>query len=241
MEEAHSAYETSRDHLERLRREALAVGKESQAGEYGTLVRQIGERIQEIAQTIAEQYLARVRPRTSTASPHVDSPADRVTQQSLHFLPVIGPIPAGQTRISHDDIQNVVTAVNEATIDGIRYCFRRLRGEGDLIRLDQQEYNYYLSQVIGDSMNLADLNEGDYVILRQPRSLPLSPQSSDIVAASITDMDREVTLKRYLREGKAIVLKPESSNPEHKSYEFSEDDPSVDIVGVAVAVLKPIE
>jgi tetratricopeptide (TPR) repeat protein len=232
MEKARSAYETSRDYLETLNRRALAAGKAHQAREYSALVTQIGKRLEEIAQGIAEQYIP-------TPEQPVTTPTDQISGDVLHFLPVIGAIPAGQARVSDDDVQQVVAAVDQVNIDGTRYYLRRLRGEGSLFRLDQQEYKYYLSQVIGDSMNQAGIDNGDYVILRQPRNLPTSPRPDDIVAASIMGVDREATLKRYLRQGHTIILSPDSSNPDHQPYEFREDDPEVAIAAVAVAVLKP--
>jgi hypothetical protein len=236
-----SAYSACRDRLEKLYRSALATGNVEQAKEYGELKEQICRRLEEIAQTIAERYMPPAPPDMPTAGPYKAPPVSQVAQHSLLFLPVIGSIPAGQAVISNDDVQNVLATVDQVDIDGTKYYIKRLCGEGNLVRFNWREYEYYLSQVVGDSMNLADVVEGDYVILRQPRDLPTHPDTQDIVAASVTDIDREVTLKRYIREGRATILRPESSNPKHQPYEFLEDDPRVNVVAVAVAVLKPVE
>ena len=233
VEEARSAYETGRDHLEKLYRQALAAGNRKQANKYGELAQQVRKRLEQIAQAIAEHYITTETDQVSRVS--------WVSGDALHFLPVIGPIPAGQARVSTDDIQDIVTVVDQATIDDVRYYFKNLYDRGDIIKLDPREYDYYLSRVISDSMDRAEIEEGDYVVLRRSRNLPVSPSPRDIVAASIIDVDREATLKRYIKQGSTIVLRPESSNPEHQPYESREGDEGVTIVAVAIAVLKPAE
>jgi hypothetical protein len=262
LDEARSLYQASREHLERLlNRQRLPTKTEQQTGEqaqqaneYRTLIQQIDRRLEEIAEEIAKPYTLTAEPHMPPAEQQIPTPKrhepasdGQITVDSLFFLPVIGPIPAGQTRISSDDIQDIVAAVDQVNIDGTRYYLKRLRGEGGPIRLNQREYDHYLSRVIGDSMNQArihnqaniHIDEGDYVMLRQPRGSVVSPDPGDIVAASIADIDREVTLKRYKRQGNTIILEPESSNPKHKRREFHEGDPEVTIVATAIAVLKP--
>jgi tetratricopeptide (TPR) repeat protein len=237
---AQSAYRTSRERLNKLYNRARITKNTEQANKYSTLVEQIGERLEEIAQTIVERYMPAVHAHARTPPPHKPTPADPVFQDSLHFLPVVGPIPAGQAKISTDDIQQeVVAAVDQVTIDGVRYYFKHLYRRRGLIRLDHREYDYYLSRVTGDSMDQAEIEEGDYVILRRSRNLPVSPSPGDIVASSIPGVDREVTLKRYLERNDAVILQPESSNPKHQPYDFRKGDEEATIVAIAIATLKP--
>lgn len=93
-------------------------------------------------------------------------------------------------------------------------------------------------KVTGDSMDKADISEGDFVILNRS----IAPQSQDIVAAEIRDVDDCATLKRYLLQPGKAVLAPESSNEVHQPLEFdhSDDEPPFYIQGVAIAVLKPV-
>jgi SOS-response transcriptional repressor LexA len=59
----------------------------------------------------------------------------------------------------------------------------------------------------------------------------------------IKDVDREATLKRFAQRGRKNILNPESSNPDHQPYEFSPSEwaKKVEIVGIAVAVLKKVQ
>jgi hypothetical protein len=121
-------------------------------------------------------------------------------------------------------------------------------------RLDiSKDYEHFVMQVIGDSMDQADILSGDYVILQRPKFMPINARAGDIVAVVFRDEDEKVTLKRYSEELNQAILKPESSNPEQKTLklplrtsEFDDpdkgyeiDESQVGIVGIAIAVLKP--
>lgn len=115
-------------------------------------------------------------------------------------------------------------------------------------------------KVSGDSMNKANIENGDYILLRLlPRNVsdfiitdfqtdnqtdvhPLQFfKDGDIVAAEIVQEDNEsATLKRIFKRGKKIILRPESTNPEYIEREFDITDKGFNIRGVAVAVLKPL-
>lgn len=82
-------------------------------------------------------------------------------------------------------------------------------------------------KVKGDSMTGADIDDGDYVILRQD----ISANSGDIVAAALED---EATLKRLMKMRNSIILLPE--NPEYEEIYINEQD--VNLLGVAVGVIK---
>lgn len=111
-------------------------------------------------------------------------------------------------------------------------------------------------KVSGDSMNLANIASGDYVLLR---FLPKNPQivaepdetgdmpplvsyrNGDIVAAEIiNDEEDGVTLKRIVIRGGRIVLQPQSSNPVHVEREFNISDQRLCICGVVQAIFKPL-
>ena len=90
-------------------------------------------------------------------------------------------------------------------------------------------------------MDLAGIDDGDYVLLNRD----ITPESQDIVAAEIRDVDDQATLKRYKLQGEKAILTPESSNKEHQPLEFDysasvEDNPPFYIQGVAIAILKPM-
>jgi SOS-response transcriptional repressor LexA len=156
-------------------------------------------------------------------------------------FPVMDEIAAGKEKPASDDIIGYMRQMDE-----FEFEFEGQALKAELLRGSQltflQGYDYVAILVSGDSMNQAGISPNDYVILR--RSKPDS--SGDIVAVVFRDEDDKATLKRFYVEKPSgrVVLKPESSNPEHKTRvlrpeAFAGDNPSVEIVGIAIAVLKP--
>jgi SOS-response transcriptional repressor LexA len=94
-------------------------------------------------------------------------------------------------------------------------------------------------------MDQAGISPNDYVILQKSNRMPVSPTYRDIVAVVFRDeADSRATLKRIHFESDRVMLEPESSNPEHKTRvlqpeAFAGDNPPVEVVGIAIAVLKP--
>jgi len=104
---------------------------------------------------------------------------------------------------------------------------------------------FYILKVQGNSMNLAGIDDGDYVVLRSQ----MIADNGDIIAAEIVGVDvSRATLKRYTKKGKTVTLKAESDSKEFAGkkgeWDFTAADQNKDdkffIRGVAVAVLKPI-
>ncbi|MDD5032158.1 MAG: transcriptional repressor LexA [Patescibacteria group bacterium] len=86
---------------------------------------------------------------------------------------------------------------------------------------------YYLLHADGDSMNGAGINDGDIVLVRQQQVA----EPGDKVVALI---DNEATIKKYYPAKEAIVLKPQSTNKEHKPIILTDD---FQIQGVVVATV----
>ncbi|HKJ26972.1 MAG TPA: S24 family peptidase, partial [Anaerolineales bacterium] len=105
------------------------------------------------------------------------------------------------------------------------------------------EFEHFILRVKGDSMNQAGIDDGDYVIVRaQPHG-----SSGDIVVAQIKEEEAKATLKRFKSETTdAIILRPETDNPsiDPDGFTFTkkdvDDSDKVMILGVALAVLKPV-
>ena len=76
-------------------------------------------------------------------------------------------------------------------------------------------------------MNLAGINDGDLVLVRQQRQA----ESGERVVALIDD---EATIKVFRPGGGAIALEPRSSNPAHRPVVLSMD---FQIQGVVVATI----
>ncbi len=77
------------------------------------------------------------------------------------------------------------------------------------IEIVKKPYKYFILKAIGDSMNLAEINDGDLVLVRQQQSA----NDGDIVVALIDD---EATIKKISIQKNSILLKPISSNLDHK-------------------------
>ena len=92
---------------------------------------------------------------------------------------------------------------------------------------------YFILKVSGDSMNKAGINNGDLVLCRKN----YHPEIGNKVVALIGD---DATIKEYHREGNQVILKPISSNPEHKPMKFNEYD-EIKVQGVVVRVLEKDE
>jgi len=83
-------------------------------------------------------------------------------------------------------------------------------------KLAKPLHKYFLLKAKGDSMNQADIQEGDLVLVQQQNTA----SNGDIVTALIDD---EATLKRFYFTGDVIVLKPDSSNAIHKPIILTRD------------------
>jgi SOS-response transcriptional repressor LexA len=153
-------------------------------------------------------------------------------------FPVYAEIPAGGPSAVPTETGSYVE-LNQFIIEDQIYYLRSLRNSGREVNPGENEV--LILKVTGDSMDLAGINDGDYILLNRD----ITPESHDIVAAEIRDIDDKATLKRYKLQGGKAFLEPESSNEEHQPLEFDhsrtdEDEPPFYIQGVAIAVLKPI-
>ncbi len=184
---------------------------------------------------------------TPSSSPSPGSPAPLSTAQKvlpLRVLPLISEIAAGREIPASDDIIGEVRQMSEKSFvldDQLLRIHSLYKGR----RLKfLKEYNYFVVQVSGDSMDEAGILPGDYVILQKPNRVSLQPTPGEIVAVVFRDEDDKATLKRFLIGLNEVVLRPESSNPEHKLRSlplsrFTSDESDVEVVGLAMAVLKP--
>lgn len=87
----------------------------------------------------------------------------------------------------------------------------------------------FFLQVRGDSMKNANINHGDYVLIKQQNSA----NNGNIVAV---DLDGEATLKRLRLNSKEAYLMPE--NPKYNPINLRENPGT--ILGLAVAIVKKI-
>lgn len=89
---------------------------------------------------------------------------------------------------------------------------------------------YFLLKAKGDSMDLAGINDGDMILVRQQ---PTADNGEKIVAL----IDDEATVKEFHRTGSVISLLPRSNNPKHKQIIVTSN---FQIQGVVVATIPKI-
>lgn len=76
-------------------------------------------------------------------------------------------------------------------------------------KLIRKGKNYFILRASGDSMNAAEINDGDLVLIRQEQT---AETGNNVVAL----IDDEATIKEFSRQGDIIVLKPKSNNSVHQ-------------------------
>lgn len=82
--------------------------------------------------------------------------------------------------------------------------------------VEEEDGDIVAVRAIGDSMNDAGINTGDYVLIRFTDDV----QNGDRVAAIVNDM---VTVKRLEKRDGMVILWPESKNPKFKPIILKED------------------
>ena len=217
--EGANAYDAAIRRLERLQRVETERGNRGKAELYRVLKEQL-------QQSLSKSRLWKVVP------------------PSFDTLHIIGEEAAGQERyVSHDNIIGHITYTDEGKfeIEGRPLTVHALKGN----RLSFQEgYDYVALQVTGDSMDRAGISPNDYAVLQRQNHKELKPTPGDIVAVVFRDEKNKQTILSRIKLGSSgVTLQPESSNPEHQPHtlppkDFAGDPPPVQIVGIAVAVLK---
>jgi repressor LexA len=86
-------------------------------------------------------------------------------------------------------------------------------------------HTYFILRAKGTSMNKSGINDGDLVLVRQQ---PTAEEGEKIVAL----INDEATIKHFHREGALIMLKPNSTDKNHKPIVLSDE---FMIQGVVVA------
>lgn len=124
-------------------------------------------------------------------------------------IPLVGTVPCGSPLLAQENI--------EATI-----CVSTT--------LAKPPHRYFLLRAKGDSMDLAQIYDGDLVLVKQFTSA----DNGNIVVAIIDD---EATIKEFRRTKSAIVLQPRSSSTTHQPIILSVDFQIQGIVITAIPKL----
>jgi repressor LexA len=95
--------------------------------------------------------------------------------------------------------------------------------------LARKPYRYFLLRATGDSMNEKGIQDGNLVLVRQQSTA----ENGDTVVALI---DGEATIKEFHRQAQAVVLKPKSTNKQHRSIILTTDFQILGVVQTAIDI-----
>ncbi len=123
-------------------------------------------------------------------------------------VPLVGYIAAGSPMLAEENVEAVIPVSTALARTGSKY---------------------FLLRVVGDSMDLAGINDGDILLVRQQKTA----DNGQKVVALIND---EATVKILERKKKVVILRPKSSNPDHRPIVLTDN---CMIQGVVVATLPP--
>lgn len=121
-------------------------------------------------------------------------------------IPLVGCIAAGSPMLAEENIEAVIPVSTALARPGSKY---------------------FLLRVSGDSMNRAGINDGDILLVRQQDTA----DNGQKVVALIND---EATAKIFEKKDGMVILRPKSSNPDHKPILLTEE---CRIQGVVIATL----
>jgi repressor LexA len=135
-----------------------------------------------------------------------DPAAENMNPQTVD-IPLVGSVACGMPIFAEENIEAMIPVAKSLARPGSRY---------------------FLLRAVGDSMNLAGIEDGDLVLVRQQ----ITAESGDLVVALIDD---EATVKEFHRSDDMVVLKPRSRNKKHQPIILTED---FQIQGVAIKTIK---
>ncbi len=136
----------------------------------------------------------------------IKDPQSNLTHAQTQDIPLVGMVACGMPLLSEENIEGNIPVTTSMLKSGSKY---------------------FILRASGDSMDLAGINDGNLVLIRQQSTA----KNKDRVVALIDD---ETTIKEYNHVGNAIVLKPKSSNPKNKPIILTND---FKVQGVVVSVI----
>lgn len=95
------------------------------------------------------------------------------------------------------------------------------------VKMAPPSSRHFLLRAKGNSMDLAGINDGDLVLIRQQ----VTANNKDIVVALVDDC---ATIKEFHKHESAILLKPKSSDPAHRPIILTQD---FNIQGIVITVI----
>jgi len=138
-----------------------------------------------------------------------DIDADSVHARTVD-VPLVGIVTCGVPILAHENIEGYIPVSASLAKPGSKYFLLRAKG---------------------DSMNKADINDGDLILVRQQSTA----KNGDIVVALI---DNKATVKEFQHKKNCVVLIPKSNNKNHKPIILTEN---FQVQGVAVTTITKLE
>jgi repressor LexA len=120
---------------------------------------------------------------------------DQANSERTIEIPLVGSAPCGAPLLAEQNIEAMIPVSQRIVRPGTPY---------------------FLLRAAGTSMNLAGINDGDLVIVRQQ---PVAENGNRVVAL----IDDEATIKEFRREGSKVVLVPRSTDKSHKPIILEHD------------------
>jgi repressor LexA len=129
--------------------------------------------------------------------------------QEMIKLPLFNSVGCGDFMFADSEVQEMVSIKASLVSKGLKH---------------------FILKTVGDSMNKAGVNDGDYILCRKT----FTPSEGEKVVALVGD---DATLKEFHKTQDSIILRPLSTNPRHQDIIFTEGD-DIKIQGVMVKILK---
>lgn len=122
----------------------------------------------------------------------------------LHRIPILGRISAGLPLYAEEHIQG--------------YTYTEHNGGGE----------YFSLRVSGDSMNAAQINDGNLIIVRKQNVV----ENGEIAVVRVNSED--ATIKRFRQDENIVQLIPQSFNPQHQVQIYDLKKTKIDVIGKVV-------
>ncbi len=135
------------------------------------------------------------------------------------YMPIIN-----DTKREH---KYTVPIVGEVACGVPIFAEQNILGYTNIDRNDNVDFALYAK---GDSMNNAKIDDGDLIYIRQQPAV----ENGDIAVVLVNN--ENATIKKFYDYGEKIVLRPDSTNPEHKEQIYDKKENSITIQGKVVFI-----
>lgn len=191
--------------IRHIRNSLMHVGRTPSVRE---LMASLGYRSPRSAALIIKRLIDKeiLRPKPNGTFQLIKNLEDDITRAQTVDVPLVGTVACGTPILAEENIEAMIPVST---------------------KLASPPHRYFLLKAEGDSMNENGINDGNLILVRQQ----ITAENGDVVAALIDD---EATIKEFHISGETIVLKPRSTNPEHKPILLTRD---FQIQGVVVTTV----